>query len=73
MPTIRVVNLLMCFAIWIQLVTLAMMYVAPVLTLIGVCDREPERENECLEKLKHHVSLIFRMVHADIPRENGGE
>ena len=55
------------------MVTLAMMYVAPVLTLIGVCDREPERENECLEKLKHHVSLFFRMVHADIPWENGGE
>ena len=50
-----------------------MMYVAPVLTLIGVCDREPERENECLEKLKRHVSLFFRMVHTDIPRENSGE
>ena len=46
---------------------LAMMYVAPVVTLIGVCDREPERENECLEKLKRHVSLFFRMVHADVP------
>ena len=53
--------------------TLAMMYVAPVLTLIGVCNREPERENECLEKLKRHVSLFFRMVHTDIPRENSGE
>ena len=52
---------------------LAMMYVAPVQTLIGVCDREPERENECLEKLKNHVSLFFRMVHADVPRKNSGE
>ena len=52
---------------------LAMMYVAPVQTLIGVCDREPERENECLEKLKNHVSLFFRMVHADVPRKNGSE
>ena len=43
--------------------TLAMMYVAPVLTLIGVCDRQPEREGECLEKLKSHVNLFFRMVH----------
>lgn len=43
---------------------LAMMYVAPVLTLIGVCDRQPERENECLEKLQTHVRLFFRMVHA---------
>mgnify|MGYP002763569900 FL=1 len=43
--------------------TLAMMYVAPVLTLIGVCDSQPEREGECLEKLKSYVSLFFRMVH----------
>lgn len=42
---------------------LAMMYVAPVLTLIGVCDREPEREKECLEKLQNHVRIFFRMVH----------
>lgn len=42
---------------------LAMMYVAPVLTLIGVCDRQPEREGECLEKLDKHVRLFFRMVH----------
>ena len=43
--------------------TLAMMYVAPVLTLIGVCDRQPERERECLERLERHVRLFFRMVH----------
>lgn len=43
--------------------TLAMMYVAPVLTLIEVCDRQPERESECLEKLSGHVRLFFRMVH----------
>lgn len=42
---------------------LAMMYVAPVLTLIGVCDRQPERESECLEKLREHVCLFFHMVH----------
>ena len=50
-----------------------MMYVAPVLTLIGVCDRQPERESECLQKLRTHVRLFFRMVHTDIPRENSGE
>lgn len=44
--------------------TLAMMYVAPVITLIGVCDRQPEREEECLQKLQSHVKLFFRMVHA---------
>lgn len=50
---------------------LAMMYVAPVLTLIGICDRQPDRESECLEKLKQHVSLFFRMVHSKDPQ--GGE
>ncbi len=50
---------------------LAMLYVAPVLTLIGVCDRQPEREAECLEKLSHHVRLFFRMVHRD-PSERSG-
>ena len=43
--------------------TLAMMYVSPVLTLIGICDRQPERESECLEALQNHVRLFFRMVH----------
>ena len=43
--------------------TLAMLYVAPVLTLIGVCDRQPEKESACLEQLKAHVHLFFRMVH----------
>ena len=42
---------------------LAMLYVSPVLTLIGICDRQPERERECLEKLQNHVQLFFRMVH----------
>lgn len=43
--------------------TLALLYVAPLLTLIGVCDRQPEREEECLEALERHVRLFFRMVH----------
>lgn len=47
--------------------TLALLYVAPVLTLIGLCDREPEREGECLAKLKDHVGLFFRMVCKDSP------
>ena len=45
--------------------SLAMMYVAPVLTLIAVFDRQPEREQECLEKLQNHVRLFFRMVHGE--------
>lgn len=51
--------------------TLSMMYVAPVLTLIGVCDRQPERESECLDKLKRHVYLFYNMVHGG--NLNGGE
>ena len=48
--------------------TLAMLYVSPVLTLIGICDRQPERESECLEKLRSHVQLFFRMVHGGTPK-----
>lgn len=51
--------------------TLSMTYVAPVLTLIGVCDRQPERESECLDKLKRHVYLFYNMVHNGNP--NGGD
>ena len=40
-----------------------LMYVAPVVTLIGICDRQPGRESECLEKLQNHVRLFFRMLH----------
>lgn len=39
--------------------TLAMMYVAPIIMLIGVCDRQPEREKECLEKIDEHVKLFY--------------
>mgnify|MGYP004517771987 FL=1 len=42
---------------------LAMMYVAPVLTLVAICDRQPERETECLAALEAHVRLFFRLVH----------
>lgn len=50
---------------------LALQYVAPVLTLIGLCDRQPEREQECLEKLQKHMQLFFRLVHGDA--RQGGE
>ena len=51
--------------------TLAMLYVSPVLTLVGICDRQPEREGECLETLENHVRLFFRMVHGG--NSQGGE
>lgn len=42
---------------------LALMYVAPIITLVGICDRQPEREAECLEKLEKHVALFYYMSH----------
>lgn len=42
---------------------LAWMYVSPVLAFIGICDREPGREEECLKKLKAHVNLFYATVH----------
>lgn len=42
--------------------TLAMLYVAPLITLLGVCDREPEKEEESLKMLDDHVQLFYRMV-----------
>ena len=44
--------------------TMALMYVAPVITLISICDRQPEREAECRKKLDAHVRLFFRTFHA---------
>lgn len=40
---------------------MAMMYVAPINTLIGICDREPKRESECIKKLDEHVLLFYRI------------
>lgn len=40
--------------------TLATIYVSPVIVLLGVCDRQPEKEKECLVKLDRHVALFFR-------------
>lgn len=55
---------------------LALMYTSPIITLLGVCDRQPEREAECLEKLDRHVRLFFRTFnnsdHADTLKERGG-
>lgn len=44
---------------------LSVMYVSPILVLLGVCDREPEREEECVSKLVAHVRLFYTMVQAD--------
>ena len=52
---------------------LAMLYAAPVIALIGVCDREPEREAECLAKLQAHVWLFYRMVQTSAAKANPSE
>lgn len=39
---------------------MALMYVVPVLSMLGVCDRQPEKEAECLEKLATHVKWFYR-------------
>ena len=48
--------------------TMAWMYVSPVITLLAVCDRQPEREAESLAKLDAHVKLFFRTFNIE-----GGE
>lgn len=40
--------------------TLAAMYTAPIIVYLGICDRQPEREAECLERLDAHVRLFYR-------------
>ena len=39
--------------------SLALLYVSPVIALIGVCDREPQKEAECLAKLDAHIKLFW--------------
>lgn len=49
--------------------TMALMYVAPVLTLLGVCDRQPEKEAECLERLTAHVKFFYQTYHLPNTRQ----
>ena len=41
-------------------VILAMMYDAPILVMLGECDRHPEKEEEYMEKLEAHVRLFYK-------------
>ena len=45
--------------------TLALLYVAPIVTLIGICDRQPELEAACRARLEAHVRLFFRTFQAE--------
>lgn len=49
--------------------TLAAMYVSPVIVLLGICDRQPERESECVEKLDEHVKLFFKTYNIAAARD----
>ena len=46
--------------------TLALMYVSPVIILLGECDRQPEREEECLKKLDEHIRLFYRTFNTSV-------
>lgn len=53
--------------------TFATAYTAPILTLIGVCDRQPQKENECLEMLKKHVALFYDLLNNQSNKNQGDE
>lgn len=40
--------------------TLALEYVAPVVLMVEICDRQPEREAECMNRLEAHVRSFYR-------------
>ena len=44
---------------------LSMMYVAPIITWLGICDRQPEKEAECMAKLDAHIRLFYRTFHME--------
>lgn len=37
---------------------LALLYDSPIIVLLEICDRQPEKEQECLKKLEAHVRLF---------------
>lgn len=48
-----------------DLESLSMMYVAPIITWLGICDRQPEKEAECMAKLDAHIRLFYRTFHME--------
>ena len=48
---------------------LALMYDAPILILLGECDRHPEKEQQIMGTLEDHVRLFYQTFH----QEGGGE
>lgn len=50
---------------------LATMYATPIITLIDVCDRQPDREEECLKRVEDHVKLFFDTFNVARGNKNG--
>lgn len=40
--------------------TLALEYTAPVILMVEICDRQPEKEEECMKRIDAHVRNFFR-------------
>ena len=54
-------------------IALATMYASPIIQLIDVCDRQPEREEECAKRLDEHVKLFFDAFNVAKGNKNGKE
>jgi len=44
---------------------MALQFFAPIYLLMTVCDRQPEREKECLQKLEKHIRQFSRIYKGD--------
>lgn len=42
---------------------LALYFCAPIFMYIGICDRQPEKEEECISKIRKHAIHFFNMTH----------
>ena len=48
---------------------LALLYTSAINVLLSVCDREPEKEAECLNRLEAHVRLFWRAFTKEAERD----
>ena len=48
---------------------LALLYTSAISALLSVCDREPEKEAECLNRLEAHVRLFWRAFTKEAERD----
>ena len=50
---------------------LALVYDAPILLLLGECDRHPEKEKDIIDTLESHVRLFYQLFHQEPPEGDG--